>query len=387
MLKRVILSLLFLLIIVALGIPVFTHEYSSSATSKFYRSFARVATATNSDREQDGLMGPVRRVRTETAKVSSKDGKTVEGPRAVLETATYDIKGGKIDNAYFLTAGSSSLTGKEVYKYDERGNIIEMTLHNADGSVLSKEVYTYEFDAAGNWTKMTTSIVVVEGGKLVFEPTEVTYRTIAYYLEDTVSARMVQPAAQPNSAAAVSTPKPAAPTGAAGGKTEARPVSGAAPTVPAPPQSISRAAAAPPPVAATPDKTRLYASSTALLTASSTASGNAVMKVEGEAPSGPLPKAHVKPLSGGVLNGKATSLPAPAFPEIAKRARAAGTVSVEVVIDTTGKVISARAVSGPPLLHQAAERAATQARFSPSLLSGQPVKVFGTINYNFTLAQ
>ena len=68
-----------------------------------------------------------------------------------------------------------------------------------------------------------------------------------------------------------------------------------------------------------------------------------------------------------------------------KRARAAGQVSVEVVIDVNGRVISAKATSGPAVLREAAERAAMQARFTPALLTGQPVKMSGTINYNFKL--
>src|ERR1051325_5050541 len=68
----------------------------------------------SSEREQDGLAGPVRRVKTETAKISVKGGKPVEGPRAVLETTTYDQKGNRVDTAYFLAAGGT-LTGKEVY--------------------------------------------------------------------------------------------------------------------------------------------------------------------------------------------------------------------------------------------------------------------------------
>src|SRR5689334_25290721 len=102
--------------------------------------------AGSSEREQDGLAGPVRRVKTETAKITVKGGKPVEGERQVLETTTYDQRGNRVDNAYFLAAGGS-LTGKEVYKYDERGNIVEMTLHNDDGTLLAKEVYTYEYDA------------------------------------------------------------------------------------------------------------------------------------------------------------------------------------------------------------------------------------------------
>ncbi|HEY0378471.1 MAG TPA: energy transducer TonB [Pyrinomonadaceae bacterium] len=94
----------------------------------------------------------------------------------------------------------------------------------------------------------------------------------------------------------------------------------------------------------------------------------------------PKPKA---PISGGVLNGKAISLPKPPYPAIAKAARASGTVTVQVTIDESGKVISARAVGGHPLLQQAAVQAAYGARFSPTQLSGQPVKVTGVITYNF----
>ena len=98
----------------------------------------------------------------------------------------------------------------------------------------------------------------------------------------------------------------------------------------------------------------------------------------------PPPKPRA-PISGGVLNGKAISKPQPAYPPIAKAARASGTVTVQVTVDESGKVISARAAGGHPLLQQAAVQAAYQARFSPTLLSGQPVKVNGVITYNFVL--
>ncbi|HEX8288526.1 MAG TPA: TonB family protein [Pyrinomonadaceae bacterium] len=97
----------------------------------------------------------------------------------------------------------------------------------------------------------------------------------------------------------------------------------------------------------------------------------------------PKPPAPSKPVSGGVLNGKATSLPKPPYPAAARAVRASGAVSVQVLISESGSVISASAVSGHPLLRQAAEQAARQARFSPTQLSGQPVKVSGIITYNF----
>ena len=90
-----------------------------------------------------------------------------------------------------------------------------------------------------------------------------------------------------------------------------------------------------------------------------------------------------KPISGGVLNGKALSLPLPPYPPEARAANASGSVSVKVTIDEWGTVISATAVSGHPLLQHAAVSAARQARFSPTTLMGQPVKVVGVLVYNF----
>ena len=88
-------------------------------------------------------------------------------------------------------------------------------------------------------------------------------------------------------------------------------------------------------------------------------------------------------INGGVLNGKAITLPLPEYPEIARAAKAAGTVTVQVTVDEDGNVVSADAVAGHPLLRAAAVTAAKQAKFSPTKLSGQGVKVNGTVVYNF----
>jgi hypothetical protein len=100
--------------------------------------------AAESDRSRDGLVGPVRRVRTEVAKLTTVDGRQVEAKHVVLEIVAYDLKGNKIENQYFPIAGAT-LTGKEVYTYDEKGNISEMTLLNSDGSLLGRETYKYEW--------------------------------------------------------------------------------------------------------------------------------------------------------------------------------------------------------------------------------------------------
>ena len=88
-------------------------------------------------------------------------------------------------------------------------------------------------------------------------------------------------------------------------------------------------------------------------------------------------------INGGVINGKATNLVKPEYPAAARAVRASGAVNVQVTIDEQGNVISASAVSGHPLLRAAAVQAARASTFSPTRLSGQPVKVTGIIVYNF----
>lgn len=90
-----------------------------------------------------------------------------------------------------------------------------------------------------------------------------------------------------------------------------------------------------------------------------------------------------RPISGGVLNGKAIVLPKPDYPADAKTAGAAGSVAVQVTVDEAGMVIEAKAISGHPLLQPPSVNAALQARFTPTSLMGEPVKVTGVIVYNF----
>jgi TonB family protein len=90
-------------------------------------------------------------------------------------------------------------------------------------------------------------------------------------------------------------------------------------------------------------------------------------------------------VSGGVLNGKAVSKPAPPYPAVAREARASGMVVVQIAVDECGTVENATAVSGHPLLRMAAVSAAYKARFAPTRIDGDPVKVTGTITYNFVL--
>lgn len=100
--------------------------------------------------------------------------------------------------------------------------------------------------------------------------------------------------------------------------------------------------------------------------------------------------APVKPptqvrLPSTVISSKIITKPAPAYPVIARQAGVQGVVTVEILIDEQGRVVSARATSGHPLLRAAAQASAYQAKFSPTSISGHPVKVSGVINYNFII--
>ncbi len=91
-------------------------------------------------------------------------------------------------------------------------------------------------------------------------------------------------------------------------------------------------------------------------------------------------------VSNGVLQGTALKKAQPTYPPVAKAAKASGAVQVQITVSEEGKVIDAVAVSGHPLLREAALDAAKQWEFKPTMVNGQAVKVQGTLTFNFTLA-
>jgi TonB family protein len=96
------------------------------------------------------------------------------------------------------------------------------------------------------------------------------------------------------------------------------------------------------------------------------------------------PTEAVAPTEGGILNSKAIQLPAAKYPDEAKKIHAFGEVQVQILVDETGKVISAVPMFGPASLRQAAVDAAKQARFKPTIVDGVAVKVSGILTYDFT---
>ena len=92
-------------------------------------------------------------------------------------------------------------------------------------------------------------------------------------------------------------------------------------------------------------------------------------------------KVSPEDISGGQLLKKV----APVYPKEAKKAKAEGSVEVYVIVNQQGRVLGADAVEGDPLLIPAAVKAALKWRWEPTRVRGEPVKVTGTITFNFKL--
>jgi TonB family protein len=359
---------------VCLCLLVFGINRSIEAQGKVVRSSI---SAESSNREQDGLNGPVRRLRVETAKILVKDGKSVEAPHVLREISTYDPKGRKIDSVAYPAEGTT-LPGKEQYQYDDKGNIIEMVLRADDGSILSKEKYDYEFDEFGNWKKMTSSVGVYENGKLSYEPVELTYRTISYYYTEAIDkVAKSQSRSNVNSGSASRAEplptKPAAATPVPGSTTEPKTAikdeatsSGVDPKVKN--GEIKDEATV---AAAQRDDKALKNSHTGTTVAAPSGSSNKAIPIQY------VPEE--------VLRSAVVELPRPEYPQAAMLARVEGNVEVRVLVDEQGNVMSARAMSGSPLLIDAAEAAARKARFSKAKLSLDSARVYSVIKYTFTI--
>jgi TonB family protein len=85
------------------------------------------------------------------------------------------------------------------------------------------------------------------------------------------------------------------------------------------------------------------------------------------------------------INAKVINVPVPKYPAAALAVRAQGKVDVQIRIDENGKVISAKATSGHPLLRSASESAALTAVFEPVTASNKPTQADGILTYNFLL--
>ncbi|HLG17686.1 MAG TPA: energy transducer TonB [Blastocatellia bacterium] len=99
-----------------------------------------------------------------------------------------------------------------------------------------------------------------------------------------------------------------------------------------------------------------------------------------------MPQGPVR-IPSKVLQGRALTRVAPPYPRPAQQIHVQGSVAVEIIVGVDGRVESARAISGHPLLIRAAVEAARGWRFQPTLLNGVPVQATGVITFIFKLDQ
>lgn len=111
------------------------------------------------DWERDGLIGPVRRVRSEVALTLQSEGKMAEAPRALLSMEVYDQQGRKRGQTIYPARALENQQLEQSYHFNERGDISEATLKEAGGGrVVEERKYQYEYDPVGNWTKRIVAV-------------------------------------------------------------------------------------------------------------------------------------------------------------------------------------------------------------------------------------
>src|ERR1051326_1497901 len=174
-----------------------------------------------------------------------------------------------------------------------------MTLLNPDGTLLSKEIYKYEFDFAGNWNKMTTSVAVVDARGITFEASEVTHRATMYYLDENM-VKMVTPGS--------TTTTPEATTPPTAGKPPVADPKANAANASANKSHNNSKAVTPDLPAASNAATKLAAGPVDVKSPSATSTQTVpVVNLDSEPPPTTGPRPILKPISGGVLNGPAVS--------------------------------------------------------------------------------
>ncbi len=89
--------------------------------------------------------------------------------------------------------------------------------------------------------------------------------------------------------------------------------------------------------------------------------------------------------TGGVLAGRALVRVEPEYPQAAKNGRVSGTVITEIIVNEIGDVTTTKVISGPSMLHDASVEAVKKWKFKPTFLNGMPVKVIGTVTFNFNI--
>jgi TonB family protein len=98
-----------------------------------------------------------------------------------------------------------------------------------------------------------------------------------------------------------------------------------------------------------------------------------------------LPAAPPAPVSGEVQQARLISSVSPAYPAFARSMGLQGDITIDALIDATGKVTTMKPLSGPVPLQQAAMDALRQWNYEPARLDGQPVPTHLSVTVKFRL--
>lgn len=113
--------------------------------------------------------------------------------------------------------------------------------------------------------------------------------------------------------------------------------------------------------------------------ASADSSGVGMLATKSNQPAAPIT------VGGDVKPARLLSSVAPAYPQMARNQRVSGDVKIDALIDASGRVSATKVVSGPALLHQAAQDAVRQWKYQPATLNGQPAPMHLTVTVQFKL--
>ncbi len=330
-------------------------------------------------KKAEGLLGFVRSVRTEITRVS-KEG--IEGQRFSFSVMTFDSQGRIKEEASYLN--EKELLSKTIYSYEADGNRIEKTILNKFDGTQDTRVfkYTYKYDSQGN--KLEERKFAADDRLLstIFSRHDEKNNLLETYelspnpshskcTEIFTDRRLMKERTCFDLKGSLATNESYSYEFDSTGNW------------------VKRVGT----YMQMKDEKQQYGGKTIVYRTIKYFSSHAEAEASNQDPSSEIPS-NIKPLSprplvvrksGGVLAGSATKRVEPIYPISAIVAKIKGSVVVEVTVNEVGKVEKAVALSGPQELHQTTLEAAKQWEFKPTLLSGVPAKVIGTITFNFNL--
>ena len=125
------------------------------------------------DLTESNLYGKVRSLTEKEYEPIEKFGEITKGEIIYVNKETYDDKGNMIEISSYNSDGSLAI--KYIFEYDDKGNKTERSIYNSDGSLDSKYIYEYEFDNKGNWINV---IIYSKGVATGIQEREIVYYTL-----------------------------------------------------------------------------------------------------------------------------------------------------------------------------------------------------------------